>query len=61
MFEDFSYSLERSILRSSTQAKRLDTLSTVATLCTWEKNNPKCRGFEARPNNYGRLRDGQSQ
>jgi len=40
--------------------KGLDTLVTFATMCTYEADNPKCRGFEARPN-YGRLRDGQSQ
>jgi hypothetical protein len=40
--------------------KALDTWATVATMCTYEADNPKCRGFEARLN-YGRLRDGQSQ
>jgi hypothetical protein len=45
---------------SLTQAKPLDTPATVATMCTWETNNPKRRGLEAR-SNYGRLRDGLSQ
>jgi hypothetical protein len=38
---------------SPTQAKRLDTPATVATMCTWETNNPKCRGLEARHQQLG--------
>jgi hypothetical protein len=30
--------------------KGLDTLVTFATMCTYEADNPKCRGFEARTN-----------